>query len=181
MTVRKFFPGIKHYARGIGQTAGDDPKYAPHRHHRHQGFDGHNGHPSHQEINGNREDLESIDPENLEEDPKEGEAPDNAEEYPSPEIVQHDQGERRISSRNQHVYGTMIENMEKVLDAGVAEAVVKGGSGITEDEACPVHGTTNNLQGCAAENCQDDQNTQACQTQQQSNPGGHGICDVLAS
>src|SRR3989338_680323 len=92
--------------------------------------------PTHSQINNVRKNFESFYMKRLEHNSKHRQAPDNAEQTPTPSSSECHQHERRVGARNQNVNSGVIHNFKYVLGTLLLQGVIKQGSHIKQAEAC---------------------------------------------
>ncbi len=114
--------------------------------------------PAHGEIQRGGEDREAIGKPQFEKNSRDSEAPDDAEQRPSPTAVEVDEKERCVGTGDEQIDGAMIENHEGVFYPRGRAAVVESGCGIEANQRDSVNGATDDLPAAAVKDGADGKN-----------------------
>jgi len=115
VVVGELLDEVEKGAHGVGESPGQEPGETPGGQRVEEGLDGEDGEPPHQDIGDRGQDLEPVDEEDLENDPRGGQHPDEAEQGPPPASLQRHEREGRVGPGDQQVDARVVDNLEDVL------------------------------------------------------------------
>jgi len=125
VVVGELLDEVEEGAHGVDDSPGKEPGKPPGGQGIQEGLDGEDGEPPHQDVGDRGQDLEPVDEEDLEDDPRGGQHPDQAEQGPSPASLERHQRKGRVRPSDQQVDARVVDDLEDVLQPRRADGVVK--------------------------------------------------------
>ena len=166
VVVREFLEEVDQGAQGVDDAAGQQPSEPARGQGLDEGLDGEDGQPAHEEVGDGGEDLEPVDEEKLEDDPRGGQHPDEAEQRPAPAPLERHEREGCVGARDKQVDARAVNDPEGLLETRRPDGVVEGRGGVQQNERRPVDAAAHDVQGRAVEAGQDHQDTEPRGAQQ---------------
>ena len=127
---------VEKSAHGVDESPGQEPGEPPCGQGVEEGPDGEDCEPPHQDVGDRGQDLEPVDEEDLEDNPRGGQHPDQPEQGPSPASLQRHEREGRVGPGDQQVDARVVDDLENVFQPRRADGVVERRGRVEEHQGC---------------------------------------------
>jgi len=107
---------VDHAADGVDDTAGQQPCKGGRRESRNDLADRHDAHPAHRDVDHGGEPLRAVDPEGVDDDAHDGDAPYQGQHPVAGLISEDDQAHRRVGSGDQDEDHHVVDLPENFVD-----------------------------------------------------------------
>lgn len=156
--AEELFAHKEDHAKGVANA----PKYEQEkylwREEPHQGNDGNHDGPAHQERETRGDVRIAPAKDGLTDDGEDREPPDDAEDRPAERSAQRDEGEGRVTARDEQVNRHAIEELHPLACPRGVQRMCERGCQVEEHEGCAVHTDTHDLPCIAVQACVDNEN-----------------------
>ena len=127
---------IDHTADGIDDAAGEEPCESGRSESGNDLADRHDAYPAHRDVDHGREPLRAVDPEGIDDNAHDGNAPDKGQHPVAGLISEDDQAHRRVGSGDQDEDHHVVDLPENFVDMfRDVEGVVDRACGVEQDHA----------------------------------------------
>ena len=176
---KELFPDVKNQPETVKQASSQKQLESRPRNQLDRGLDGKDEHPAHKQEDQRRQNLEPMNEKDLEKDAQDSQPPGREEQRPAPVAAQINQGKRSVCSRDEKIYGRVVENPENLTPTFMKfENVIKSKGRVGDDQACAVNGATHDIPAIAGVSRMADQGDQPRQTEEPADGGSESVGDL---